>query len=135
MAALSSNEVFESAKRAAKSSSVVGHVTGYSDGCALLSAYAHAIFTQEKPNILILDSALKPIPIAELAHAVRAIETGMGVKRTPILVIGQTNEDNSVNEACRTLGNARFIPQPATASPADLGPRIVGLVEKLLIRH
>ncbi len=102
------------------------------DGPNFIEAFTKAIKADEKPDLVVLDVKMPGMDGREAAYAVRAIEKGLGVKRTPILFFSAMLCDAEFKGMLRDIGNARYIRKSDGSEPAELGNRIASVLERLL---
>jgi CheY-like chemotaxis protein len=107
-------------------------VVDAADGQVFLEAYTRDLAAGQKPDLIVLDVKMPGMDGREAAHAVRAIESALGVKATPILFFSAMLCDADFKQTLVDLGNARYIRKGDGGDPAALGERIVSVLERLV---
>lgn len=102
------------------------------DGPAFLEEFTRATIAGRKPELVILDVRMPDLDGREVAFALRAIETGLGVKRTPILFFSAVICDEPFKQVLADLGNAKYIRKTDGGDVQQLGERIVAVLERLV---
>ncbi|MCB9525861.1 MAG: response regulator [Myxococcales bacterium] len=102
------------------------------DGQAFIEAYTRDVQHGEKPDLIVLDVRMPGIDGREAAYAIRAIETAMGARPTPILFFSAVLCDDEFKAQLRDLGNARYIRKSDGGDPNQLGNRVVSVLERLV---
>ena len=129
-----SQELAEGVIEAAKDTARHDEIDCAGDNRNIVEAFSRCLKEGSKPKLILLDSLAQPIPVVELVHVLRSIETGMNETRTPILVLGDSSDEGSLKPSLAQLGNARFVRRGTDPSPASQGPRIISLVSRVLNR-
>ena len=129
-----SQELAEGVIEAAKDTARREEIDCAGDNQNIVEAFSRCLNEGSKPKLILLDSLAQPIPVVELVHVLRSIETGMNETRTPILVLGDSSDEGSLKPSLAQLGNARFVRRGTDPSPASQGPRIISLVSRVLNR-
>ena len=111
---------------------LASEVVDCDDGPSFIEAFTKAIKAGEKPDLVVLDVKMPGMDGREAAYAVRAIEKGLGVKRTPILFFSAMLCDAEFKGMLRDIGNARYIRKSEGGEPEELGNRIASVLERLL---
>ncbi len=101
------------------------------DGPKFIEEFTRATAAGRKPELVILDVRMPDVDGREAAYAMRAIEVGLGVKRTPILFFSAVLCDEPFKDVLAELGNAKYIRKSDT-DPHQLGERIVAVLERLV---
>ncbi len=101
------------------------------DGAAFLEELTRASSAGRKPELVILDVRMPEMDGREVAFALRAIEAGLGVKRTPILFFSGVVCDEPFKQILADLGNAKYI-RKTDGDVNELGERIVAVLERLV---
>ena len=130
----STNDIADAVREAAQESGRLDGVGCFGDNRTLIEQFCRAIKDDTKPKLLVLDSDAHPIPALEALTIVRSIEAGLNENRTPILLLGSKEQEAELKPVLSGLGNARFVRRGQDSAAASQGPRIVGLVEKILKR-
>lgn len=107
-------------------------VVDAADGQVFLEAYTRDLVAGQKPDLIVLDVKMPGMDGREAAHAVRAIESALGIKATPILFFSAMLCDADFKQTLVDLGNARYIRKGDGGDPAALGERIVSVLERLV---
>lgn len=102
------------------------------DGPAFLEEFTRASLAGRKPELVILDVRMPDLDGREVAFALRAIEAGLGVKRTPILFFSAVLCDEPFKQVLADLGNAKYIRKAEGGDVQQLGERIVAVLERLV---
>jgi CheY-like chemotaxis protein len=102
------------------------------DGPAFLEEFTRATLAGRKPELVILDVRMPDLDGREVAFALRAIEAGLGVKRTPILFFSAVLCDEPFKQVLADLGNAKYIRKAEGGDVQQLGERIVAVLERLV---
>jgi len=102
------------------------------DGQAFLEAFTRATAAGNKPDLVILDVRMPEIDGRDAARAMRAIELGIGVKRTPILFFSGVLCDEPFKALLKELGNAKYIRKAESGDVQKLGERIVAVLQRLV---
>lgn len=114
------------------SRSLAREVVECADGLAFLEEFTRATVAGRKPELVILDVRMPEVDGREAAFALRAIEAGLGVKRTPILFFSAVLCDEPFKQVLVDLGNAKYIRKAEGGDVQQLGERIVAVLERLV---
>jgi len=102
------------------------------DGVAFVEAYTRALATGHRPDLVVLDVRMPGLDGQQAAFAMRAVETAMGQKRTPILFFSAVLCDEPFKAILKELGNARYIRKSEDGDAQQLGERIVSVLGRLV---
>ncbi len=102
------------------------------DGVELIERFTRAAAAGAKPDLVILDVRMPELDGQQAAFALRSVETGMGIKRTPILFFSAMLCDEDFKEVLRIIGNARYIRKAEEGDVEKLGQRLVSVLERLV---
>lgn len=102
------------------------------DGVAFVEAYTRALAAGDRPDLVVLDVRMPGLDGQQAAFAMRAVETAMGQKRTPILFFSAVLCDEKFKGILQELGNARYIRKSEDGDPQQLGNRIVSVLGRLV---
>jgi len=134
MIVCSSAEVADATRAAAEQVERLDGLECIAENNGFIEQFCRAIKGDAKPKLIVMDCLAHPIPVLELLQIVRGIEGGMNENRTPVLVLGSKEQESDLKASLNELGNARFVRRGQDTSAAGQGPRIIGLVEKILNR-
>jgi DNA-binding response OmpR family regulator len=81
---------------------------------------------------VVLDVRMPGMDGREAAVAMRAIEAGFGLKRTPILFFSGVLCDEPFKALLAELKNAKYIRKAEGGDVKELGERIVAVLERLV---
>jgi CheY-like chemotaxis protein len=101
------------------------------DGHAFVEAFARAVQTGEKPDLVVLDVRMPGMDGREAAYAVRAIETVWQQKRTPIMFFSAVLCDEPFKAVLQDLGSARYV-RKQDEDIQRLGERVAEVLAKLI---
>lgn len=102
------------------------------DGVAFVEAYTRALVDGNRPDLVVLDVRMPGLDGQRAAFAMRAVETAMGQKRTPILFFSSVLCDEPFKAILKELGNARYIRKSDDGDAQVLGERIVSVLGRLV---
>jgi CheY-like chemotaxis protein len=102
------------------------------DGPSFLEEFTRAAVAGRKPELVILDVRMPDVDGRDVAFALRAIEAGLGVKRTPLLFFSAVLCDEPFKQVLADLGNAKYIRKADGGDVQQLGERIVAVLERLV---
>lgn len=103
------------------------------DGVAFIEAFTRATLAAQKPDLVVLDVRMPGMDGREVAFAMRAIESGLGVqRRTPILFFSAVLCDAEFKAQLQSIRNARYIRKTDGGDAHELGERIVTVLERLV---
>lgn len=102
------------------------------DGVAFVEAYTRALVGGSRPDLVVLDVRMPGLDGQQAAFAMRAVETALGQKRTPILFFSSVLCDEDFKAILKELGNARYIRKSEDGDAQQLGERIVSVLGRLV---
>lgn len=102
------------------------------DGVAFVEAYTRALIAGNRPDLVVLDVRMPGLDGQQAAFAMRAVETALGQKRTPILFFSAVLCDEKFKAILQELGNARYIRKSDDGDAQQLGNRIVSVLGRLV---
>ena len=120
------------AKDLLTSRSLAKEVIECADGPSFLEEFTRATVAGRKPELVILDVRMPDVDGRDVAFALRAIEAGLGVKRTPLLFFSAVLCDEPFKQVLADLGNAKYIRKAEGGDVQQLGERIVAVLERLV---